>query len=794
MQQVGQARPSSKSSLKQGIIRRLNEFKLIAQDNVLMVGLLIVSIFIFLFILLPLGRVIIQGFFVPVVGVDEQAPAFNLLDLNYYLYYLQTTVSRLNIEYFYRYFDPEHSTHARQVLSNTMSLGFQTAIYGTVLGFIFAYTAVRCNIPFPRVFHVFALLPTISPPFAIAIASILLFGRNGLVTKQILGIEFAVGVNDIYGLDGLVFVQTITFFSIPYLIIRAMLERLDPATEEAALSLGASKFHIFRTLTLVLLIPGLAGSFLLLFVESLADLGNPLLLSGNTSILSTEIFLAINGEFNQQKGAALSFVLLVPTVTLFLIQNYVVKKRSYISVTGKPTGGQLLVKEPWIRWTFISISTLVLLLIMALYAAILGGSITKLWGVDYSIDLQHYQIVFTQGLEAIIDTTFLSIVATPLAGLIGMLVAYLTVRKRFSGKEALDLFSNLGGAVPGIILGIGYIIAFIQAPWWAWLLVYAVLALYLASASSKAWQVRLLVIIGGTLAGYLLTYLPGGPGSNAFLSFTEWHYVLAALVLLAAGLAWWGAESAHQRRIVVGPLLIMALYLAIYSLVGDILHTVFIWSRTLDSRQWSKVISSVVDQFGIFLQLPYALIGLTFMTIIIFLMSKIGHRAKMPIGLLMLIVSAALSLQGEPMALIGTAYIIIFAYAVRSLPASVRAGVASMQQVDPSIEEASASLGADAQHTFRRVTIPLILPAFIAGLIFSFARHMTSLSTIIFLSTGKWRILTLEILDSVERRGLSVSAAYSVVLIVIVLVGIGLTYFILGRTLGSSGQKVDFDV
>ncbi|MDX1521658.1 MAG: ABC transporter permease subunit, partial [Anaerolineae bacterium] len=156
--------------------------------------------------------------------------------------------------------------------------------------------------------------------------------------------------------------------------------------------------------------------------------------------------------------------------------------------------------------------------------------------------------------------------------------------------------------------------------------------------------------------------------------------------------------------------------------------------------------------------------------------------------------SAALLLVSEPLVLIGSSYIIIFAYAVRSLPASVRAGVAALQQVDPSIEEASSNLGADAQYTFRRVTLPLVLPAFIAGLIFSFARHMTSLSTVIFLSTGKWRILTLEILDSVERRGLSVSAAYSVVLIIIVLLGIGLTYFILGRTLGSSGQRVDFDV
>lgn len=773
MQQAAQIRTPSRSSLKENVVRRINEFRLIAQDNVLTVGLLIVTVFVFLFIILPLLEVIIQGFFVPDIGTNpEEAGSFSL-------------------EYFVRYFDPAFQTHSRRVLRDTMLMGLQSATYGTLLGFIFAYTAVRCRIPFPRLFHVFALLPTISPPFAIAIATILLFGRNGLITRQLLGIEFGVNVNDIYGMDGLVFVQTVTFFSVPYLIIRAMLERFDPATEEAALSMGASKFHIFRTITLPLLIPGFASSFLLLFVESLADLGNPLLIAGNTTVLSSEIFLAINGEYNQQKGAALSLVLLIPTLTLFIVQNYWVKRRSYISVTGKPTGGQLLVKEPWIRWSFIVVSTLTLLLIFSLYLSILGGSLTRLWGVDYSIDFRHYAIVFNQGLEAIIDTTFLSAVATPLAGLVGMLVAFMTIRKTFSGKAALDFFSNLGGAVPGIILGIGYIIAFIQAPWWALLLVYAALAFYLSSASSKSTLGRLGILAAGTAVGYVLTFLPGEAGSAAWLSFPEWHYLLAVMMLVAGAIVWWGTESG-KRRLASIPFFAMGLFLVIYNLVGPLLWDLFVWSRTLPGSHWPKVVSSVSDQLGVFLQPPQAIMGITFMTIAIFMMAQVGARARFPVVIISLAVAAALSMVGEPMALVGTSYIIIFAYAVRSLPASVRAGVAALQQIDPSIEEASANLGADAQYTFRRVTLPLILPAFIAGLIFSFARHMTSLSTIIFLVSGKWRILALEIFDSVERRGLSVAAAFSVVLITIVLIGIGLTYLVLGRTLGSAGQRIDF--
>jgi len=765
----------SQGALQANLIRRLNEFRLIAQDNILMAGLLITTIFVFLFVLLPLLEVIWQGFFTPASGGEAAAGTFSL-------------------QYFARYFDPTYRTHSWNVLRDTMIMGLASAGLGTLLGFVFAYTVVRCNIPFPRLFHIVTLLPTISPPFAIAIAAILLFGRNGLITRQILGIDFVVGVNDIYGLDGLVFVQVVTFFSVAYLIIRAMLERLNPALEEAALSMGASKFHIFRTVTLPLLIPGLAGSFLLLFVESLADLGNPLLISGNTTVLSAEIFLAVNGEFNQQKGAALSLVLLIPTLTLFLVQNYWVSRRSYISVTGKPAGGQLTVKEPLIRWTFITISVLTLLLVLGLYASILVGSVTHLWGIDYSLNWQHFGLALSRGLEALIDTTFLSAIATPVAGLIGMLVAFLVIRKTFSGKEALDFFSNLGGAVPGTILGIGYIIAFIQAPWWALLLVYTVLALYFSSVSAKSWPARLGVILGGTLAGYGLTFLPGEAGSTAWLSFAEWHYLLAGLLAAAAALAAWGTP-AGKRWLVGGTLLVMALYLALHNWAGYWLQSLTIWGRGLEGVYWPRIISSLADQIGVVLQPTNALMGLTFVFAGLFIVGQVGARVRLYVALLLLGVSTALSLAGEqPLALVGTSYIIIFAYAVRSLPASVRAGVAALQQIDPSIEEASANLGADAQYTFRRITLPLILPAFIAGLIFSFARHMTSLSAIIFLSTPKWRILTVEILSAVEQGGLSLAAAYSVILVAIVLVAIGLTYLILGRTLGSAGKRVDLNI
>lgn len=743
--------------------RRWQEVRIIGQDPVLAVGLIAVSAFVFLFVALPLLRVIYQGFFDPVTG------AFSL-------------------KYFQQFFDPYYGPYLWQVLANTMIMGLGAATGGTLLGFIFAYAMVRCSFPFGRMVHVVTLLPTISPPFAIAIATILLFGRNGLITRQLLGMRFGPGSNDIYGLDGLIFVQIITFFPVAYLIIRAMLERIDASMEEAALSLRASKFHIFRTITLPLLAPGIAASFLLLFVESLADLGNPLLLGGNASVLSTEIYLAVNGQFDQQKGAALSLVLLIPTLTLFLLQRYYLSKRSYIAVTGKPTTGRIFVKEPVTRWTFIILTLLTLTLVLMLYLTILWGSFTKLWGINNEFYLGNYAIALTRGLNAILSTTFLSAVATPLAGIIGVVIAFLVVRRTFAGKQTLDFISNLGGAVPGTILGIGYIVAFIGAPWYAVLLVYAVLVGYLASrVTSRGW-VALILVLAATVGGYYLNWLPLLLG----LDEAGWRYLLMVgfLLLALAGSAF--ATPRHRRRVflIFGA---MALAMLAYNLSPYITEPLARWGRTLPGVELPKVVVKLSSFITFFLQPTLAILGYTFLTMTIFAVEWVRGPLRFWIGLAGAILSASLIFYGNSLTLIGTPYIIVAAYAVRSLPASVRAGVASLQQIDPSIEEASNILGGDAQYTFRNVTLPLILPAFFAGLVFAFARHMTSLSAVIFLTTAQWPILTVWILSEVEQGGMSVAAAYSVILVVIVLAAIGLMSLWLKRTYGAS-QDVDMTV
>jgi iron(III) transport system permease protein len=747
--QTNSASPDSPALKPSNIIRRIREFTLIGRDPTLSISLLLSGIFIFVFVVFPLYRSVSGGF------VSKEGT--------------------WDITYFVRYFDDYYGPALRRAFTDTMLMGLLTASAGTLVGFIFAYAIVRCNIPGKKIVHWLALVPTVSPPFALALSMILLFGRNGLITHKILGIEFVKGMNDVYGLDGLVIVQTITFFSVSYLILKAMLERLNPAMEEAAASMGAGRIHLFRTVTLPLLIPGIAGSFLLLFVESLADLGNPLFIAGNKTVLSSQIFLAVIGEYNYQKASALSLVLIIPTLLIFLAQRYFVNRRSYISVTGKPAGSQIVEKEPIIRWTFNITAYLIIAFIILLYATIIYGSFSTAWGIDFTPTLKHWTLTVTRGVEAILDTTFLSALATPFAAILGMIIAWLVVRKKFSGKDALDFTSNLGGAVPGTILGIGFIMAFNKPPLALAICIYAILALFFSQVIGKKAAERIIILIIGTAIGVSLTKID----IRAMFFYLGFMYLAISVVLLIT-----------QRKI---PKSFIAALIGIYVMSTNwaiaIGKPIADFSRTLERGFWSNAIFQFADYLKVLLQPTPALlaIALIFAGVILLQGVKISGF-RIGLGVLGLAIPCALFFTGIPFAMVGGAYIIMAAFIIRSLPASVRSGVASLQQIDPSIEEASNILGADAQYTFRKVTLPLILPALLAGLIFSFTRHMTSLSAIIFLVSAKWRIVTASILSEWEQGGVSIAAAYSTVIIVFVMVAIVVLNLLVNRIFKGRGS------
>ncbi|HKX02658.1 MAG TPA: iron ABC transporter permease [Methylomirabilota bacterium] len=492
--------------------------------------------------------------------------------------------------------------HQLRALDNSLLLAALVGVAGTALGFLFALTASRAGLGrgWLAALDAITLLPLISPPFTTAIAMIFSFGPRGLITYRLLGIK---GVS-VYGLTSTFFSETLTYFPIAYLTLRPVLAAIDANVEDMALSLGASRAQVFRTVTLPLAIPGLANAFLLLFAASLADFATPLILAGNAfPVLPTQAYLQITGLFDLRGGAVLSFALLVPAFGVYLLQRYWVSRRYYVTVSGK-SGARTAVKTvaPWLRPVLAGACVVVAAAIAYFYVLLLYASLVVALGANHAWTWRHYHVIFTEGARAIRDTLIIAGLSMPLGGLYGVLVGYLVARKRFAGRVAMEMVSMLNYALPGTIVGIAYLIAF----------------------------------------------------------------------------------------------------------------------------------------------------------------------------------------NDPPIALTGGALVIVACYVFRYSPTGIRATVAQLQQIDPSIEEASLGLGASTATTFYRVTLPLVIPAFFAGLGVVFIRSMTAISATIFLVSINWTLITVRILENMTELSLGPAAAFSVLVVAIVYVVIAAISRLL-KTFGAPG-------
>src|SRR6266581_3062493 len=492
--------------------------------------------------------------------------------------------------------------HQIRAFWNSLLLGLLVGVVGTVLGFLFAFTATRCRLPRPLLTAIDAavLLPLVSPPFTTAIAMIFSFGPRGLITYDLLGIK---GYT-VYGFSSTLLSEALTYFPIAYLTLRPILTAIDSNIEGMALSLGASRARVFRTVTLPLCIPGLANAFLLLFAASLADFATPLILAGNSfPVLPTQAYLQITGLFDFKGGAVLSFALLVPAAGVYLLQRYWVSRGAYVTITGK-AGPATAIKTvaPWARRGLLATCVVVAAVIAYFYALLFYASIVMAFGANHTLTWRHYHVIFTEGLKAIHDTLIVAGLGMPLGGLFGVLVGYLVARRRFPGRHAMELVSMINYALPGTIVGIAYLIAF----------------------------------------------------------------------------------------------------------------------------------------------------------------------------------------NDPPLVLTGTALIIVACYVFRYSPTGIRATVALLQQIDPSIEEASQGLGARSGTTFRRVTLPLIVPAFFAGLGVVFIRSMTAISATIFLVSIDWTLITVKILENMTEVALGPAAAFSVFVIAVVVAVTSLLNVALRRMMAPS--------
>jgi len=500
---------------------------------------------------------------------------------------------------------------------NSLILAVVVGACTTALGLAFALVATRSGLTRTRIFRALSVLPIITPPFVIGLAIILLFGLSGTVTTLMSDLFGVQPTRWVYGMPGILIAQLLSFTPIAFLVLIGVVEGVSPSMEEAAQTLRAGRWQTFRTVSLPLMRPGLANAFLLGFIESMADFGNPLILGGNFNVLSTEIFFSIVGaQYDQGRAAVLAIILLVFTFSAFFAQQRWVGRKSYATVTGKGDAGQHPELPRGVKMPVFGVVGIWTFFTLTIYAMILFGSFVDVWGLNNTLTFKHYITAFSvawteHGLQwtgsawnSFWTTIEIAAVAAPLTAGIGLVTAYVLVRQDFAGKRPFEFMTMLSFAIPGTVIGVSYILAF----------------------------------------------------------------------------------------------------------------------------------------------------------------------------------------NVPPIELTGTASILVISFIFRNMPVGVRAGVAAMSQIDRSLDEASLTLGANSWTTFRRVILPLLRPAILAALVYSFVRAMTAISAVIFLVSAEHDMATSYIIGRVENNDYGLAIAYSTTLIFVMLAAIGILQLLVGtRRIGRRG-------
>ena len=497
---------------------------------------------------------------------------------------------------------------------NTLFLGLMTATSTVILGTLMALLSERASKRYTKPLSILAMLPIITPPFVVGLGLILLFGRAGVVNQFL---ENAFGIEPtrwFYGWFGVWIAQTFAFTPIAFMIMRGVVQGIAPSLEEAAQTLKASPIQTFLTVTLPLLKPGLANAFLVGFIESMADFGNPIVVGGQFAVLSTEIFFAIVGaQYDQGRAATLAWILTFFALTVFAIQRGLLAKRSYTTVSGKGDAGISMPLPLMVRRVVYSVALPWMAFTLVVYAFAFAGGFVQTWGRDYTLTLNHFRTTFAlewgqfgmvwagTAWNSFFTTFKLAAISAPLTATAGLLIAWLLARTEFKGQSAFEFAALLAFAIPGTVLGISYIMAF----------------------------------------------------------------------------------------------------------------------------------------------------------------------------------------NVPPFELTGTALIIVLCFMFRNMPVGVRAGTAAFKQLDKSLDEASMMLRAGSVQTLRYVVLPLLKPALVAALVYSFVRAITTVSAVIFLVTAENELATTYIIGRVGNGDYGVALAYCTVLMLLMsMVTALIQYFVGDRKLG----------
>lgn len=349
-------------------------------------------------------------------------------------------------------------------LKNSFVVCSVATILATALGVPVAYIATRYKIKGKKILDMIVVLSMISPPFIGAYSWILLFGRNGVVTTFLNGI--GIEVPSIYGFGGIVLVFTVKFFPMIYLYVSGALGSIDASLEEAAENLGMSRMKRILTVTFPLIMPTITAAMLMIFMAALADFGTPMLIGEGFKVLPVLIYQQYLSETggNASMASTLSMVIILCALVVLIIQKVVVNRKNYTMSMLRPPKVEELSKGKGILATavcFLVAGIGILPQITVFFTSFLKTS-GPLFVSGFSLD--SYKNAWNQLGSAIINTFSYSVIAIIVMIVLGILIAYLSVRKRSKLNTVLDTLVMFPYVIPGAVLGIALLLSFSKQP------------------------------------------------------------------------------------------------------------------------------------------------------------------------------------------------------------------------------------------------------------------------------------------------------------------------------------------
>ena len=390
--------------------------------------------FLLVFVLFPLTRIFYDAF-------TDEAGAFTLLNFR---------------EFF------TDSFYLRSFWKS-MVLGAMAVVTTSVIGITVAFLIVRYEFPYRNLFSYLTMLPLILPPLVGVLGFIFILGRAGTVNVLLydwFGLEQP--VNFMYGMHGILLVETVHLFPMMTLSILDSLSKVDPSLEEAAQGVGAKGWRRFFTITLPGCKYGLLSAATVVFTYTISDFGAPKVIGGNFNVLAVDVFKQVIGQHNFSIGAVVGLLLLVPSVIAFAI-DWVVRRRLTASL-GTRSVPFVPKRRPLFDTLMLAYCAIVCLLLLAVLGMAVYTSLIHLWPYNLGFTFKHYRYALVAGDYAPAFWNSLKMGAwTAVIGTVFVFcTAYLLEKTRGLGplRPVLRLLALLSMAVPGLVLGLGYIMFF----------------------------------------------------------------------------------------------------------------------------------------------------------------------------------------------------------------------------------------------------------------------------------------------------------------------------------------------